>query len=338
MRSFWGRMFGRRTAASPMLDVVPGDRPAGNAVIKALDDADIPWRLTRKELAKRYGMRKHPAYGWQDIFINTRRPFVSGLCYPLAAHVLPSFSPHLPATDFMGATSFGNDARRNVRMTAEELAQRLGEITIEEHYNTVHCQWNYGASEVSLTAWPPDLQRPTKHKIPAHKRDPRLATACLIAIKTGFRLESTAQERAWLDSFVAIGPARFEQDIPPDFSDTHAPHQSELEFVREPGPERANIFAKVGLSADGAALMFCYSQLFLIPVNRVNKVVVTRLQAGRGPGGANLVVECATDYSELAVKRPMIGTAKGTDDMTELGRALADAMHKPCEVTDAYDD
>ncbi|HKD20792.1 MAG TPA: hypothetical protein VKB71_02205 [Rhizomicrobium sp.] len=338
MRSFWDRMLGRRAAAAPLLSVVPGERPAGNAVHIALDEADIPWRLTRKELSKRYGVRKHPAYGWQDIFINTRHPFVAGLCYPLAAHVLPAFSPHLPATDFMSATSFGTDARRNIRLTAEELAQRLGEITIEEHYNTVHCVWNYGAAEVRLTAWPPDLQRPMKNKIPAHRRDPRLRTACIIAIKTGYRLAPTAQERAWLDSFVAVGPARFAGDIPVDFSDTHAAYQGELEFVREPGPERAAIFGKVGLSADGEALMFCYSQLFLIPVARVNKVIVTRLLPGRGPGGSNLVVECATDYAEMAVKRPMIGTAKGIDDMTELGKELADAMHKPCEVVEAYDE
>jgi hypothetical protein len=333
-------MFGRRAAASPMLDVVPGERPAGNAIHIALDEAEIPWRLTRKELAKRYGLHKHPAYGWQDIFINTRHPFVSGLCYPLGVHALPTFSPHLPATDFYGATSFGNDARRNIRTTAEELAQRLGEITIEQRYsNTIHCQWNYGASEVSLTCWPPDMQRSTRNKNPAHKIDPRLATACLIEIKTGFRLVPTAQEREWLDGFVPIGPARFfAEDISPDHSDTHAPFQNELEFVREPGPERANIFGKVGLSADGQALIFCYYQLYLIPVARVNKVVVTRYSGGRGADRSVLIVECATDYSELAVKQAVIGMAKGTDDLTDLGKQLADAMHKPCEVTDAYDD
>jgi hypothetical protein len=338
MRGFWGRMLGRSQRAASPLGALPGTTSTGNPILEALDAAGIPWRATRTELARRYGIRKHPAYGWQDIFIATPRPFARGLLYPLAAHVQPIFSPRLPATEFMGLTSFGNDARHNIRATADELAQRLGETTVAEHYNTIQCQWNFGTSEVKLIAWPPEMQRPTRHKIPAHRKDPRLATACHIEIKTGFRLAPSAEERAWLDSFVAIGPARFENDIAPEYSDTHAPYQGELEFVREPGPERARIFGRVGLSADGQALMFSYAQLYLVPVRRVTRVLVTRVLPGRGPGHSTLCVDCTTDYPDVPMKRPMIGTARGIDDLTDLGHALAAAMKKPCEVGQTWDD
>jgi hypothetical protein len=315
------------------------DRPDDNPVLKTLNAAGVPWQMPRSELAARFGVRPHPAYQWDVIAIQTDRPIVDGLLYPLSAQVFPQFSPHLPATEFSGVTYFGNDARRNLELTAKQLAGRLGNAKIADRYNTVHCEWNFGAASISLLSWPPDLQRIPMNNNPAHKRDPRLAVGCSIAIKTGFRLKPTAQERVWLKSFVPLHAIDVEPNVTPDSPRTQAAPQGELEFIREPVEGSDRIFGFMGHSADGAALIFCRSELYLVSMERVARFTVDRIQPARGRGGSRLSVECATDYDAVSSKELRIASAAGIDDLNELGAQLAAATNKPCETrSDLYDD
>jgi hypothetical protein len=314
-------------------------RPDENPIHVLLNAAGVPWQASRAALAGRYGVRPHPAYQWDVIEIDTLPPVVKGLMWPLSVQAFPQFSPHLPATEFSGAAYFGEDARENLRLTAKQLAPRFGEARIADRYNTVHCEWTFGAAAVSLTVWPADLQRGPMGSNPAHRRDSRLVASCHIAINTGLRPAATPEELAWLSSFVAVDRLRVDDRMTADSIRTLPAEQGELEFVRAPVAELKRLFGFVGHSADRAALIFCHAQLYLVPMAAVVGFHVERVLPARGRGGSRLQVECCTDYERLATKRLKISSADGVEDLNELAAAISAATGKPFELGKyVYDD
>jgi hypothetical protein len=173
---------------------------------------------------------------------------------------------------------------------------------------------------------------------PAHQRDPRLAGGCHVAIRTGYRPSPTPIEQSWLDSFAPISRIRTPCAVSlSDIANTSA-EQSELEFVREPGVALERIFCQVGRSADGAALIFCHAQLYLVPVADVVGFRAERRRPAKGSGGSSLKVEWRTHHAGLATKRLTISSAEGPDDLNELTRTVATAIGKPFELGEYLDD
>lgn len=339
-----GRWFRREdwagSAPSPSLSAGPAARAGaaeGNPIRALLDEIELPWRLTREALVRHYGIRSHAAYRWDVIEIETARPIVDGLIWPLSAQASQRCSPFLPATRFTGATWFDADARGNLRRTAEGIAARLGEAPIEQRYNTVQCEWAAGAAALRLTAWPPELQSGSLAN-PAHERDPRLVTACLLEIETGFRPDATPEELAWLRGFVPIAPIAGDRRMTPDAVRKLSPPESELEFVREPPADLGRVFGRVGRSADGAALIFCHTQLYLIPSAQVLEFRVERMLPAKGGGGSWLEAECRTGYGDVPAKRVVVARADGPEDLNDLAAALSIALGKPFVLGDhGYD-
>jgi hypothetical protein len=316
-----------------------GARPDENPIHLVLNAVGVPWQSSRATLAGRYGIRPHPAYQWDVIEIDTRQPVVKGLIWPLSAQAFPQFSPHLPATEFSGAAYFGDDARENLRLTAKQLAPKLGEPQIADRHNTLHCAWAFGAAAISLTSWPPDLQRGPMGTNPAHRRDPRLVASCHVAINTGFRKAATAEELVWLNSFVPVDRIRVDDPMAADSIRGLPAEQSELEFVREPVADLKRICGFVGCSADRAALIFCHAQLYLVPMDAVIGFRVERVLPARGGGGSRLEVECRTNYEGLRTKRLKISSAHGVEDLNDLASAISAATDKPFELGKyVYDD
>jgi hypothetical protein len=315
----------------------PGVRPGVDPVHAVLDHAGLPWRVPRAALAQRYGIRRHQAYGWDVIEVETERPIVHGLIWPLSVQVSQQFSPRLPATVFSGITHFGTDARDNLRRTADQLSPRLGAARIGDHYNTVQCEWRSGAAAVRLTVWPRDMQPPGMNQ-QARQRDPRLATGCHVVIETGFRPAATAAEMAWLDSFVPIGRIRYNSRTRGEKFDALCVPESQLEFVREPVADLERFLGLVGCSADGAALIFCRTRLYVVPTARVIGFRVERTLPAKGGGGSGLEVECRTDYEEISTKWLTIAGADGAEDLNELAAAISAVTGKPFELGDyTYD-
>lgn len=307
---------------------------ADNPIHRALDAAGVPWRIPRSALAERYGTRKHPAYLNDVIEIDETRALVKDLLWPMSAQVLPQFSPHVPAIDLSGVVSVGADARENLRHAMEQLTARLGEPEITDQSNTVARRWRFGPASLTLTAWPSDLQRPQPWPTsnPAHDRDPRLETGCHLWLNTGFRMAATAEEGAWLGSFVPIGRIGMDARITAASADTAPAPQYLVEFVREPAADAAGIFGLVGHSADRAALIFSHDQLYLVAMADVIGFRVERLRPAKGPGGSRLCAECRTDYAALAAKKLLISSHGDVEGSNELAAVLAAATAKPYEI------
>lgn len=303
-----------------------------------LDQAGLPWRKTRGRLEDQFGIEKHPAYDWDVINIVTDPGVVDGMIYPLSAQAFPQFSTAYPATEFSSVCYFEDDERKNIQRVAKQLAQKLGPAPVAPKYNTIHCEWQFGAAVVGLTTWPADMQRGPALTNPSHKRDPRLAKGCHLSVRTGFRPPQTPAERAWLESFAPISAIQVPRNIHIAGIATAPAQQSELEFVREPGAELEKVFGQLGLSADRAALIFCQAQIYIVPVVDVVGFRAERMQRAKGPGGSYLQVECRTHYAGPATKKLTICSADGPDDLNELTQKIAAATGRPFSLSEYFAD
>ncbi|WP_174301244.1 hypothetical protein [Caulobacter sp. S45] len=301
----------------------------GAALLAALDELGLPWRETRAALMARYDARPHPAYQW-DVVEVPGRP-VSTLLWPLSIQVKPQFSPDYPAGRFSSAAYYGEDAYKNVDRAAKAMSTLLGPARPAVRHNTYQCEWRAGATSVRLTSWPPELQSP-KLTNPSHEREPRLITACHVEVVTGFRPTPSPQEEAWLLSFLAIAPIRGDRRMQPEDVTKLAPMEAQVEFVREPGDHVARTFGLVGASADGRALIFCHTQLFVIPLDVVTAFRVERLMPAKGGGGSWLEVICKTGEPNWPRKTVKIHSADAPDALNDFGAELAGYLRRPFEL------
>lgn len=312
--------------------MMPTDGRSENPIRNMLDAVGIPWRVPRAELAARYGIRRHAAYDWDVIEIDTTPPIVDGLLWPLSAQVLPQFPPHLPATQFTGVVYVSDDALKNFQFSMQRFMPTLGPGETHPSANSMELCWSFGAGRLRLTVWPPAMQR-WVFTNPAHDRDPRLKTACHLSIDTGFRPVVSPGEHAWLATFKAVAP--IETGRMSDAAARQSPAgQGELEYVREPPAEAAPLFGSVGLSGDHLALIFYRAQLYLIPLEDVVGFHAARMLPAKGPGGARLEVECRTRCAGPETKRLTITESKGTEDLNALAAELARKTARPFKLGD----
>ncbi len=313
------------------------DKPAEYPIRALMDSTGIPWRLPRSELAARYRVRPHPAYGWDVIEIETPRSFFPDLLWPLSVQVFPNFSTQMPATEFSSRVYVDADARTNLSVAEKRLTDFLGQgNSRNSSSNTLARYWKFGAALAELIVWPPDLQQwPMSN--PAHELEPRLKTACYIAINSGYRIPCSAHELAMFRTFKPISSIAAKESTRVNVRDCPA-HQSELEFVREPHSEAMNLFGLLGLSADRATLIFFNSQLYLVPMRDVIGFRVARVRPAKGPGGSQLHVECRTSYEAIATKSLLITSADGIEDLNGVAAKVSGATGKPFKLDDYEDD
>lgn len=315
--------------ARMMQNPAMGDR-SENPIHKALDAAGIPWRMSRADLAARYGVRPHAAYDWDVIEIDTPSPIVDGLLWPLSVWVQPQFPLDLPATQFTGLLRVSDDALKNFRLAVAHFGATLGPGETQSSANSIETCWSCAAARLRLVVWPPAMQR-WKFVNPAHERDPRLKTACHLTIDTGFRPAVTAAEHAWIASFRPI--ARIDTGRTSASTARQSPaNERELEYVRDPPQEAARLFGSVGLPADRMALIFHGAQLCLIPVEDVVGFHVARMLPAKGAGGSRLEVECRTRCAGLETKRLTITESQGTEDLNALAAELSREAARPFEL------
>ena len=154
-----------------------------NPIHAVLDAAEIPWRLTRAELAERYGTRPHPAYHWEVIEIPTPRPVCAGLLWPISVQVFERFSPARAGHRVHGRHLVRRRWRENLQRTMEQFLAPLGQSPASGSSDTIERSWRCNAAALTLTVWPPDLQRFAMTN-PSHEREPRLVTGCHLRVVT----------------------------------------------------------------------------------------------------------------------------------------------------------
>ena len=308
-----------------------------NPIRDWLDTVGLPWSTTRGELAARYGVHADNPFQWDLVPLELHPPALRGMLWPFSFQAYPRYSPAMPPGTLSTYVSVGNDASANVGFAAEQFAPYLGAKTIVDRWNTRRVDWRCGTASVHLIVWPPGKQSRPKPINRSHDRDPRLVTACLVTVRTGWQPPITPAERGWLDGFVPIGTTRVGAMAPPlaDFGQSLFA-ETELEFTREAPADVARFRGVFGLSADGKALIFCENGLYLIPLARIAKFDVTRTLPGKSPGGSEFLARCDTGYAACPTKSVRIVRGANADDLNDIAAKLAMATGKPLEIG-AYD-
>ncbi|WP_426955104.1 hypothetical protein [Muricoccus radiodurans] len=311
----------------------PGARPppdGENPIHTLLDAAGLPWRRPRAELIVRHGIHPHGAYGWDVIPLEAAPSVLPGLILPLSSMIRPGLLPGMPPTVLSGSIWFTDDARSNLRRAEAALRPRLGEPADESATNAIARRWCFGAATLSLTAWPPELQRPGID-IPAHHRDPRLRTACHIDIETGFRPTLSEREAAWLRGFVPIASIPGQEGGGGPLAAVAAP-EPDLDIIRQPPDELGPVRGRIGLAPEAEALILCTRELRVIPMERVAGFHLRRTLPARGGGGARLEAVLRGGSPDLPVRHLLIASTPGLDALDGLADALAEATGRPLEI------
>ena len=293
-----------------------------------LNREGFPWQLTRRELAAKFGIRKHPAYDWDVIEIASDRPLVSNLLWPLSAQAFPQFSPNMPAAQFSGVSYVSDDTRENLRAVVSQLQPILGPGNPTSISHCVGHRWYFDDGSVELRAWPPELQRGPINN-PAHEREPRLKTGCHVEIDTGFRQLANVQEQAWIESFVSIARLPEQSISGMDLHFASTP-QHELEFIRRTAPKFRN--GRIGCSADRSVLIFHAAELYIVPITDIRQFRLARVLPAKGGGGSWLQLDCSCEYDRQMTKSLTICTGRGADDLTDLGTMIAAGVGKRLEI------
>lgn len=282
------------------------------------------------------GVSPDPVYQWQSLVFSRAR-CLPGALQPWTASASDRIPPQYPVTRFSAFVWFEDDAKVNVRRTADSLAASLGPARIGRRWNTLVASWRCGLAEVSLTAWPPAWQPPGLSN-PAQDRDSRLRTACHIYVTTGFRLPLSAQEKAWVTGFEPfkfdgeVGTARMAR------AGTTAPDETELEYVRDPEQLVADREASLGLSADGEALIVVSDQLFVIPRPAILRLTVTRLTPAKGSGGSTLYAICKTKAAAADGQSVFLAQNPQADGLNAFAQALGHRLGCPVDIGPCYPD
>lgn len=144
------RLFGslRREARAHDPERAWTGAPDATPIHGLLDQRGVPWRLSRGELAARFGVTGGV------ILIATTRPFLPGLVQPLATPGGPDLPPDAPATEFSAVTRFGADPLEDVSRTAAEVGLYLGRARVARTSQAATCLWRFGPASLSLASTP----------------------------------------------------------------------------------------------------------------------------------------------------------------------------------------
>jgi hypothetical protein len=145
-----GRLFGSLRRADRTHDPKRAWTGAADAtpIHGLLERRGVPWRLSREELATRFGLTG------DVIVITSRHPFMPGLAQPLSTPAGPDLPRDMPASEFSAVTRFSGAPIEDVRRTAEEIGLYLGRARVAHTSRHATCLWRFGPASLSLESTP----------------------------------------------------------------------------------------------------------------------------------------------------------------------------------------
>lgn len=330
-----------RKLVSPREDMLPiVDRPSDlelpwspggeNAIQDMLDGVGFPWRSSCQDLIDRFGLVRHTAYDWEQSPIVPCPLDLDGLLNPISPQILAvRFRDQVPMW-FSGYIWIKNDPLANIRHAHRRIEKLLGSAPIGVRYNTISSTWHAGPARISLTVWPKKLQS-SPLDIPAHKRDRRLKTACAVFIEPGYRRSMNEQEREWLKGFMSLAEVR--EGVTPITTLgalwANAPEGRSQELLREPPTDQDNFLNQIGMSADGAAVIVCARQLYIIPIEQIVAFSLQKIRPAKGGGGAYLSLVYNHSASPITERELGISGSFGEmDTLDDLASHLSRTLNR----------
>jgi hypothetical protein len=105
-----------------------------------------------------------------------------------------------------------------------------------------------------------------------------------------------------------------------------------LEFSREPPPDIDRLYGWATKSADATSLIFCTQNLWIVPLDGIAAIDLSRIHPGRGPGHSLVELCCGENEKRLAVSH---GTTP--DDCDDKAERFARWLGVPLRTSDSVD-
>ena len=289
-----------------------------------LDAIGVPWRDSHASLVERFGIVPDADSAPASVIrITSARPFMRGMLYPLQVRAGSHVEPDVPAGIFETRVSFALGAEGNLRQAVLLLQPILGNGEAQDDGGHI---WRHGRSYVEIERGD-DRGQPDQGQGSA--RDPRLRAACLLTIHNVLRRSPDRADLEALSRFMPI--LQFDQGL--QHTLVYKPSlMDQWDYLREPGPEHAHLYRWVGWSGDRSTLIVFNNELFLIPVDDVISVNVTRLLPARGGGGSTMYLVCRSQRSDGGKRWIEVANASRADDLSEPAACIAQAIGRPLEL------
>jgi hypothetical protein len=331
--------------AGGRLSVAPAEiGVAGNPIQQMLDARGFPWRESQAALIERSGVGPDSWFNRDAVvFVDSDPPPIPGLLRPLHFEPAKDCDPKMPPLRLWGwawtrkGSWWRSRAMKSLIMVRDSLEPALGRPGSNNSSNTRGWSWRRGPASIEIMCFPPRLAwSPTGDEIP-DRRDPKVDASCWITLNTGFRPACTPRERAWLEAFepaMALGGSGNPRRIA-----ANQPMQDVLEFIREPVAGSEKVLGSIGRTADGEALIFASDQLYVVPVERVDHVEVSRVMPARGSGYASMTLACRGNFGERPIRRVLLGHRSDWEALDEPAARLAEWLELPCVLREPeFDD
>jgi hypothetical protein len=313
---------------------ISGVSPGRDSLLAHLDEIALPHATPLGALLAQHGVTRSRWYDWNVLRIETAQPFVDGQCDAFERNALgPPFAPDLlPPASFSTFVSTTNDARASHALALAQLEMRFGPATDRATSNTLGHEWRLETARISITSWPPDLERfPMKN--PAHERHPELRTFTHLTIATGHVVPLHDPEKRALEALRPLlsGPR------------TRVPAPSLegemlLGSARWLPAELARESPVVGID-DAYVLGVGGRVAFVVARTEVRRLRVVRAAPARGPGWSSIELLYADVFSSRRQERTR--TLLRGDRASDLDRdaeALSTRLAVPLDEENGLDD
>lgn len=287
-----------------------------------LNKIGFAWTESRADLAKRYGIKFHPAFEWNVVEVLSRRPFVRGMIWPLSYFPEPG-NPSMPPDQFQGYIYYCDNPQKNLCQTVRRLRYFLG----PGNKNGTGHVWNFGIASVQLIVWEHRKKELDLSDNPIYEREHKLKTACHITVNTGYRPPLSFAEIFLLRSFIKIASLQSRISEMPCWY-WPAPEYI-LEFTRMPKRECERVRGLIGWSADCSTLIWFNRELFLVPLVAIIQFEAERVLPAKGHGGAWLSVRCRCIGEGKETKLIPVCSAPGAEDLNGFSELVASVVEKP---------
>ncbi|MGU3495878.1 hypothetical protein ACLBXM_17695 [Xanthobacteraceae bacterium A53D] len=307
-----------------------------NPIHRLLDDWRLPWIENRAEVIARVGVTLDPIYQWDTLLLHDAVPLPDAM-QSWTASASDRIPPQFPISRFTSLVWSGDDTHANLARIAKHLAVPLGPARIGRRWNTLVATWRAGRAELELIAWPPEWQTVNRDN-PAEQRDNRLRTACHVHVVTGFRPALSMQERSWVSGFQPIAFEGYIGNACMARAGMMPPMETEMEYVRDAENLVADFGSSLGLSADGLALIVVSQQLFVMPIEAIPRLEVTRLTPAKGSGGAMLDAVCRTKAKGADGRFVRLAQHSEPDGLNAFAQEMGRRLGCPVDIGPAYPD
>lgn len=292
---------------------LPDDAP--NAIQHMTSKIGLPWTRSRRDLLAQFGLGQAPVGDRAVCLLPDGMLRLDGLL-AASCHEFDWDTPLAPGS-WQALIGIGRDPLLNMEYARDQIARHLGPAPISTVFDRLNCGWQAGRCTVELSTYPPEWR--SDRPAPIY-RDPRIRSACHIAITPRHRIALSPQELAWVRT---ASQAIKACPVPQASRDRLWFDHCDYTRAMPSGAPKAWL----SLSADGRAVMIRDNDLVVMPRDRALHLRLQRIMPAKGGGGSHLMLVHLRDRLSRGIAELGLIGVWGTEiDLEPAARQIARAL------------